>query len=305
MKLSRLSLKIIPVLLLTLFMSLTLSACVQNSAVGSPSETIGEDRAKQIALEDCGEKEEDIVFQKSSLDFDDGIRIYEFDFYAEKYEYEYEINAETGKIVKKSKETRQGVISTEAVQTNTEPVQTSGDPVQTSPDAATTTSAQATEPTVPEEPTTVPPTIPEPQTITLEQAKAVALSDSGVLGEKAVFTKQKQDYEDNRVIYEIEFYDDVNEYEYEIDLYGNIIKKEVEPLHASASKEYITADKAIAAALSHAGLTLSQVTEVKAEFDWENSGIYEVEFRSGRTEYEYVINAADGSVIHFETEIDD
>ena len=42
----------------------------------------------------------------------------------------------------------------------------------------------------------------------------------------AVFTKAKLDYDDNRDVYDIEFYSGTIEYEYEISVYGgSIIKK--------------------------------------------------------------------------------
>jgi len=71
-------------------------------------ETVGEITkadAKKIALEDAGLSEQDVTIRKCKLDFDDGVKLYDVEFRnAEGYEYEYEIDAETGKILDKDVE---------------------------------------------------------------------------------------------------------------------------------------------------------------------------------------------------------
>lgn len=60
----------------------------------------------------------------------------------------------------------------------------------------------------------------------------------------------------------------------------------------------ITANDAKDAALKHAGLTESQVSDVDIDLDRDNGKlIYEVDFNSGNTEYDYDINAETGEVI--------
>ncbi len=58
------------------------------------------DAAKSIALNDA--KVTKATFIKAELDRDDGVSIYEIEFVADGYEYEYEINASTGSILDKS-----------------------------------------------------------------------------------------------------------------------------------------------------------------------------------------------------------
>lgn len=61
--------------------------------------------AKRIALEDAGLAEQDVTIRKCKLDFDDGVKLYDVEFRnAEGYEYEYEIDAGTGKILDKDVE---------------------------------------------------------------------------------------------------------------------------------------------------------------------------------------------------------
>lgn len=60
----------------------------------------------------------------------------------------------------------------------------------------------------------------------------------------------------------------------------------------------ITANEARDAALKHAGLDKSQVRDIDVDLDRDNGKlIYEVDFNSGNTEYDYDINAETGEVI--------
>ena len=61
---------------------------------------IGEAEAKRIALAHAGVSEGSIREFECELDREDGIMVYEIDFECGNYEYEYEINAATGEIVK-------------------------------------------------------------------------------------------------------------------------------------------------------------------------------------------------------------
>ena len=66
---------------------------------------IGEDRAKEIALEDAGVAESDISRFQSSKERDDGRTTYEIQFSSGDTEYDYEINAENGDILSYDTET--------------------------------------------------------------------------------------------------------------------------------------------------------------------------------------------------------
>lgn len=72
---------------------------------GAHDTFIGKDRAKQIALEHAKVSQGDITDCNIDLDSDDGVRIYEVDFDAGGYEYQYDIDATTGDILKHEKET--------------------------------------------------------------------------------------------------------------------------------------------------------------------------------------------------------
>lgn len=61
---------------------------------------IGEDEAKRIALEHAGMDAAQATFIRSELDFDDGVWVYDVEFYsAGQEEYDYEIDARTGAVI--------------------------------------------------------------------------------------------------------------------------------------------------------------------------------------------------------------
>ena len=62
---------------------------------------ITEAAAKQAALKDAGFTEDQVKFTKCKLDYEDGVKVYEVEFVNGQKEYEYDINATNGSIVKK------------------------------------------------------------------------------------------------------------------------------------------------------------------------------------------------------------
>ena len=62
---------------------------------------IGVDKARELALADAGVALADARILKSCLDWDDGKAIYEVEFCSLRTEYDYEIDAATGAILKK------------------------------------------------------------------------------------------------------------------------------------------------------------------------------------------------------------
>lgn len=141
--------------------------------------------------------------------------------------------------------------------------------------------------------------------IGMEAAKSAALKHAGL--STAVFTKAERDYDDGRLEYELEFHTDSAAYEVTVDAAtGRVLDYEKESLRGGTGSTDIGAQAAKAAALKHAGLSESQVRELQAEWDNENGrAVYEVEFKSGGMEYDYVIDAATGAVLDHEVERDD
>lgn len=72
----------------------------------------------------------------------------------------------------------------------------------------------------------------EVNSISVEQAKEIALNHAGKTADQVQFVKIKQDWEHGRSVYEIEFVANGNEFEYEIDANtGAIVKWEVESIY--------------------------------------------------------------------------
>lgn len=61
---------------------------------------IGVDKAREIVLNHAGLNSSDVRFSKVELDIDYHIATYEIEFYHDYYEYDYEIDAVTGEILK-------------------------------------------------------------------------------------------------------------------------------------------------------------------------------------------------------------
>ena len=60
---------------------------------------IGVEKAKEIAMSHAGVSAGSVSFVKAKLDYEDGVKVYDIEFYSGNVEYDYEINAATGAIV--------------------------------------------------------------------------------------------------------------------------------------------------------------------------------------------------------------
>ena len=107
------------------------------------------------------------------------------------------------------------------------------------------------------------------------------------------------------------------EIEYKIDAYSGAIiavKREMadddEASEGQPTKPGTAQDighaKAKSIALNHAGVDANTVYDMNIKMDAENGAIvYEVEFKSGNIEYDYEIDAATGTILKHEAEVDD
>ena len=78
--------------------SLVLALTLAMGAFASAATVITANQAKAIALKHAGLTEAQVTRMRVKLDRDDGRQEYEVDFYKGSVEYEYEIDAATGKI---------------------------------------------------------------------------------------------------------------------------------------------------------------------------------------------------------------
>ncbi len=157
-----------------------------------------------------------------------------------------------------------------------------------------------------------------PAAVSAAQAKDIALADAGIAADKATFIKVERDIDDGTVKYEVEFYADGMEYEYDISAAdGRILEKDKEldddrsvnataPQTAKPTEALISADRAKEIALAYAKASAADAKAVKVELD-SDDGVaeYQVEFRIGNVEYDYDIRATDGHILSAERDIDD
>jgi peptidase propeptide and YPEB domain protein len=150
---------------------------------------IGVEKAKSIALKDAGVS--GATFVKAKLETEDGVKVYDVEFYKANVEYDYEIDAITGKILEKDLDIENFSIPKKKATTNKQTTK------------ATTKSKVKTS------------TKKAAKDIGVEKAKSIALKDAGVSNVK--FTKAKVDYENGIKVYDIEFRKGNKEYDYEIE----------------------------------------------------------------------------------------
>lgn len=272
------------------------SAAPQESASPAPSEApapspelvglvpaLTIDQARALALADAGVSESEAEVSREALAQDNGIWVYEFRFRTQDARYEYKLNANSGEIRAMVKETF------------ADPGPAASAPAQTAMPSQLPAVSQA-----------------PAADVGLEGAKTAALKDAGVSAVQATFTKAEPDYEDGKQVYDIEFHTATHEYEYEIlAATGGVYSRSAEAFHTtgagtnSGGATYIGMDHAKAAALEHAGLTAAQAVFTHASMDRDHGKmVYELEFRQGRTEYEYKIDAATGRILDHEMDVD-
>ncbi len=257
------------------------------------------DEAKNAALADAGLAADAVVFTKQKLDLDDGLSVYDIEFYTDDFEYDYEINAADGSIYSRSKE---------SVTTPTTPPQ-SGASQSSSQSANAQSSAQSSSQASSQTGAT------QQQgsgLITLDEAKSKAIADAGVEASAVTYTKAKLDYDDGRAVYDIDFYTSASEYEYEIDAAtGAVRERKAEAFQGGAgpadgTSVYIGVDKAKSIAVGHAGFSVADVTFSKAKLENDDGyTVYEIEFYKDAVEYDYTVNAATGAVMEFDSDYND
>lgn len=251
-------------------------------------EQITLEKAEEAAFADAGVTESEVTSIKTDQSQDNGVSVYDIEFYSGNIKYEYKVTADTGSIYSRSKEAvaNQDNVTQETRQDNISSGTTGQD--GNSFDTIEQDKGQ----------------------ISLDDAKAAALSDAGVSSSDAVFTKEELDDEDGIAVYDIEFYAENTEYEYEINVVTGEVYSRGSKTHntgtnaggnTAAMENYIGSERANSIALDHAGVSAADVTLLKSEFDVDDGqAVYEVEFYKDGKEYDYKINATDGSIIKYD-----
>lgn len=247
-----------------------MTGCVQQT---KQAEYLGVDAAKAIALAAADITESDAVFSTAELEEKNGISYYNIDFTVDGQEYDYDIDAISGKIIENQTKAVDDTAANEASTANTTNAASDGQ-------------------------------------VTLEEAKEIALNHAGLSADGVTFIKGKLERDDGREKYDIEFYtSDFKEYDYEIDPQtGEILSYDYDaedyaPQKTSTeSSSAITEAKAKEIAVAQvSGATVDDIREWEADYD-DGRLEYEGKIYDADTEYEFTIDGYSGSIISWETE---
>lgn len=291
-------------------------ANVNSLGTASDKAYIGEKKAKQAAISHAGVSAEKITEYEIELDFEHGVMVYEVEFKCEGFEYDYEIDAVTGAVLKSEKGTDDDYIPPKA--DTAQPENDSSSQADNSTSQSNNTS-QTNNKTPQANPssnqTTTESQTPKNSYISEDQAKNIAISHAGVSTNAITEYKSELEQEHGIMVYEIEFTCEGFEYEYEIDASSSAVLKHkkdqdddyVPPQSGNQSSGggYIGEARAKEIVFSHAGVSAGAVHEYEAELD-EDDGImiYEIKFKAGNYEYEYELDAVSGSVLKHELDDD-
>ena len=246
---------------------------VTTSGTASEKQYIGKDKAKEIVLNKLGIKENKVSKLEIELDLDNGVMVYDIEFYYNGYEYDYEVNAVDGTIIKSDKDKEHNYEKPEPTQNTT---------------SGYISKTKAKE-------------------IALNHAKVTDYYDydiefdyeNGVAVYEIDFETDTKEYEyvinaktGNVIFYEVESEDDTSS-----------TKPSQKPSSSSSStsSSLISKGKAKTIALNHAGVT--NYYDYDVELDTENGiKVYEIDFETKDYEYEYEINAKTGKIIKSDKE---
>ena len=254
------------------------------------SEYITSEEAIAFALERAGLARNQVTNLKAEFETEHGIALYEVEFDANGYEYEIEVNAADGSILKFDRD-----YDDDHNHGGHHDDHNYGGHH--------------------ENPTAAPTQAPSESYIGTERAKQIAFNRAGVSASQVKNLKVELDTDDGRVIYEIEF--DANGYEYDVDVdavNGNVVDfdkdviddddDEPKPTPAPAG-DYIGAERAKKIAFNRAGISASQAEELEVELEREDGRmVYTVEFKAGGYEYEVEIDALTGEILDYDVERD-
>lgn len=167
---------------------------------------IGMEKAKNIAINHAGVQASQVRWDDTEFDTDDGVPHYELEFDVGENEYEYDVHAVTGNIIKYEQDIQRKQVSEK-------------------PKAQAPVSQPA--PQKPKAPAPAPAPAPKPapakkqpavaKELSRDEAINIALNHAGLTRSQVVFDDVELDYDDGRKKWEIEFDHGNWEYEYDID----------------------------------------------------------------------------------------
>ena len=256
---------------------------VINQQPSSQAQLISMEAAQEVALKAANIAAEDAAISATTLNEVAGTSCYKVEFTSGDYAYAYTVNAETGAVMEMSSREKNAV-DTQAQTEATVPAADS---------ATTQSSAAATAQTV-------------TGTVDEEMAQKIALEHAGVKATDATITKSKLDYEGRRQVYEIEWYAGGKKYDYEIavdtgEILSSAYDEKTSGWSGSNSVTVSEADAKQTALGRVSGATQKDIYEWQFDYD-DGRPEYEGKIIYGGTEYDFTIDASNGSVVEWEAE---
>ena len=276
-----------------LSLAVAMTGCSGNAVINQQPSSQAQEQAQLISMEAAQEAAlkaaniaaENAAISATTLNEVAGTSCYKVEFTSGDYAYAYTVNAETGAVMEMSSREKNAV-DTQAQTEATVPAADS---------ATTQSSAAATAQTV-------------TGTVDEEMAQKIALEHAGVKATDATITKSKLDYEGRRQVYEIEWYAGGKKYDYEIAVdTGEILSSAYDEKTSGwsvSNSSNVTVSEADAkqTALGRvSGATQKDICEWKFDYD-DGRPEYEGKIIYGGTEYDFTIDASNGSVVEWEAE---
>lgn len=274
---------------------------VKTQGQASEKAYIGSEKAESLAFEYAGvskanAKNIDVDFEAERID-GKMVMIYEVDFDVENIEYDVDIDAVSGKLIKIEHETIFEKDDKDEEDKDDDEIETDKKEDDIVPDKSYIGEAKA---------------------------KETALSFFGLKEKDVKDLDCDLEREKGKVIYDVDFIYGNEKYDVDIDaVSGGVLKSKKELISKNETEQkddkddekhvqvnpgvnYIGEKTATDFALYHVGIKIDQAKNIKCELEKENGKmIYEVEFNYGENEYDYDIDAVTGVIINNSVEKDD
>ncbi len=278
----------------------------------SQAKKISLEEAKAAALADAGLSESDVTYTKAKSDYDDRVEVYDIEFYTTDTEYEYEIKASDGTVYKKEKESIRNGGNTQNGNANTgnntqnpsnnyiglerakeialNYAKLTGSDVQFSKAEQETDNGKV-----------------EYEIEFYYNGKKYELTVDALSGDVTGYSVESASAQNNN-----QTNTNVNNPSNQTNNNNNNPSNQTNNntnkpsnqtnTQTNGSNQKISLEDAKAIALADAGLSESNVTYTKTKSDYDNRvEVYDIEFYTTDTKYDYEIKASDGTIYEKET----
>ena len=199
---------------------------VQSSGTASETKYLGKEKALELVYVHAAVVVENVVDVEVDMDYEDGIMVYEIEFYSDGYEYEYKLNAITGEILasEKSEEPAEEDDGAQSPNEEVTPEEGQNPDEETTPDEVKPGEQESPDKTPDKEDNK-----DHPSRIGRGNAKKIAMNHAGFTRDKLRDLECDFDEEDGKYVYKVGFEVDGVEYTYIIDVNsGEILHVETE-----------------------------------------------------------------------------